>query len=120
MLDKEKIQSAAREVSSKLDGNPLAGLINNAGHALFGPMECLDDQEFEQSLLVNVSGTRNVTNAFLPMLRSTPRSPPGKIINISSLSGIVNTPMNGAYCVAKHGVESLGEIYRRELLPAGI
>ena len=45
---------------------------------------------------------------------------PGKIINISSISGILNTPINGSYCVAKHAMESLGEIYRRELYMYGI
>ena len=70
--------------------------------------------------MVNLIGTRIVTNAFLPLLRHDDRLQSGQIINISSLSGILNTPMNGAYCVAKHALESLGEIYRRELLPDGI
>ena len=41
-------------------------------------------------------------------------------INISSLSGILNTPMNGTYCISKHALESMGEIYRRELIADGI
>ena len=110
-------------------GRPLAALVNNAGLALFGPMECIDDGAFGDVIQVNLLGTRNVTNAFLPLLRPVkasteqngqPLPGPGKIINISSLSGILNTPMNGAYCVSKHAMESLGEIYRRELLSAGI
>jgi len=35
---------------------------------------------------------------------------------ISSISGVFNTPFSGAYCVSKHAMESLGEIYRRELM----
>jgi len=35
---------------------------------------------------------------------------------ISSISGVFNTPFNGAYCISKHAMESLGEIYRRELV----
>jgi NAD(P)-dependent dehydrogenase (short-subunit alcohol dehydrogenase family) len=75
---------------------------------------------------VNVIDTRNVINAFLPHLGVPSGSEdeqdgqPGRIINISSISGILNTPMNGAYCVAKHAQESLGEIYRRELMEYGI
>ena len=71
-------------------------------------------------------GTRNVTNAFLPLLgarvdrQQFADDGPGKIINVTSISGILNTPINGAYCVAKHAVESLGEVYRRELLQFGI
>ena len=95
--------------------------------ATFGPMELLDDKEFSDIIAVNLIGVRSVTNAFLPMLRKPLNQQgdkeiqqAGKIINISSLSGIVNTPMNGAYCVSKHALESLGEIYRRELLSSGI
>ncbi len=67
-----------------------------------------------------------MTNAFLNHLGAEldPNSgrlgPPGKIINITSISGILNTPINGAYCVAKHAKESLGEVYRRELMKFGI
>ena len=122
----------------KLCDRPLHAIVNNAGVAAFGPLECLDDDRFEQSLRINVIGTRNVINVFLPLLEGYPRAPghdgssvvditsrnvgtrKGKIINMSSLSGILNTPINGAYCVAKHGLESLGEVYRRELLGLGI
>ncbi len=118
--DKEAVTKAAQTVQSLAAGRPLAGLVNNAGLATFGPMECLEDENFEASIFVNLIGTRLVTNAFLPLLRDPDGREPGKIINISSLSGVLNTPMNGAYCVAKHALESLGEIYRRELLPEGI
>ena len=125
--DTESIKQSALMVSEKLNGYPLKALVNNAGLAAFGPMECLDDDTFDDIIAVNLIGVRSVTNAFLPMLRGTDsmvaggQNPsPGKIINISSLSGILNTPMNGAYCVSKHALESLGEIYRRELRSAGI
>ncbi len=118
--EREKVQQAAEFVKTKLNGNVLHGLVNNAGVAAFGPIELLDDDAFEASIDINLIGVRTVTNAFLPLLRGTDSEIPGRIINISSLSGIVNTPMNGAYCVSKHALESLADIYRRELLPAGI
>jgi len=125
--DKEAIKSAAQQLAESLKGEPLTALVNNAGLAAFGPMECLDDDEFDDIVAVNLLGTRYVTNAFLPLLRlpspgklRDSSQSAGKIVNISSLSGILNTPMNGAYCVSKHALESLGEIYRRELLSAGI
>jgi len=134
MRDKEAIKQAAQRLAESLEGESLTALVNNAGLAGFGPLECLDDDTFDEIIAVNLLGTRYVTNAFLPMLRAAPtvsdggpsnvqpntHQSAGKIINISSLSGILNTPMNGAYCVSKHALESLGEIYRRELLPAGI
>ena len=45
-----------------------------------------------------------------------PSVQPGKIINNSSISGVINTPINGSYCISKHAIESLGEVYRRELM----
>lgn len=122
--DRDAINVCAQQLAEALDGKPLVALVNNAGLAAFGPMQCLDDTVFEDTITVNLFGTRNVTNAFLPMLINSAGgvdgNAPGKIINISSLSGILNTPMNGAYCVSKHAMESLSEIYRRELLSDGI
>jgi short-subunit dehydrogenase len=118
--DAQAVNAAATQVREALQGAPLKAVINNAGFAAFGPMERLVDETFEASIMVNLIGTRIVTNAFLPLLRHDDRLQSGQIINVSSLSGILNTPMNGAYCVAKHALESLSEIYRRELLPDGI
>ncbi|MEP1612717.1 MAG: SDR family NAD(P)-dependent oxidoreductase [Roseobacter sp.] len=118
--DAQAVNAAATQVREALQGVPLKAIINNAGFAAFGPMERLADETFEASIMVNLIGTRIVTNAFLPLLRHDDRLQTGQIINVSSLSGILNTPMNGAYCVAKHALESLSEIYRRELLPDGI
>lgn len=129
VCDQAAIAQSRDRVSDHLNGQTLTGLINNAGLAQFGPQEFVDDREFEHVVSVNLFGTRNVTNAFLPLLRrnapdlrgaTTSHSPPGKIINISSLSGILNTPMNGTYCISKHALESMGEIYRRELIADGI
>lgn len=124
--DRTAVFNSARQLARQLQGGKLNGLINNAGLALFGPMENLDDNAFAEVMQTNVLGTRLTTNAFLPLLQrrasdqSASPAAAARIINISSLSGILNTPMNGSYCVSKHALESLGEIYRRELLPTGI
>ncbi len=122
VCDKAAVRAGAAEVHQKIGDGYIGALVNNAGLALFGPMESLDDDAFEHIMQVNVLGARNVTNAFLPLMRSPAFDGVAarKIINISSLSGIINTPMNGAYCVSKHAMESLGEIYRRELMGTGI
>ena len=123
-LDREAIKTAAAEVKAELGDQLLTCLVANAGIAVAGPLEHVDDETFDHQLLVNVSGTRNVINAFLPMLGASLDRPknlrPGKIILNSSISGVLNTPINGAYCVSKHAIESLGEVYRRELYPFGI
>ena len=118
----EQIVAACRKVESELKGDSLLALVNNAGFAQSGPMAMLTDRVFRQQIEVNLFGVRNVTNTFLPLLGAHRDfyGRPGKIINISSISGFFNTPMNGAYCVAKHALESLGEVYRRELMIYGI
>jgi len=130
VTDKTAITRARDKVKDILGDQTLCALVNNAGVAVPGPMQLLDDDKFRHQIEVGLFGVRNVTNAFLPMLGAQPgmenkairnaRNAPGKIINISSVSGILNTPVNGAYCVAKHAMESLGEIYRRELYQYGI
>jgi len=100
----------------------LAGLINNAGIAIPGPLEHLSEQQFEKQLDVNVKSIRRITNLFLPLLGTKPGSAkqPGRIINISSVSGLFNSPFNGAYSISKHALESMTDIYRRELRRYGI
>ena len=121
VCDRTAIETEGKRVSAIVGSDGITGLVNNAGLAVFGPIELLDDAAFDHIMNVNVTGTRSVTNAFLPALRLG-RDHFGKahIINVSSLSGIFNTPMNGGYCISKHAMESLGEIYRRELLPENI
>jgi len=121
VCDAQSIRSHAETVMEVVGDEGISAVVNNAGLALFGPMELLEDDAFDHIMQVNVAGTRNVTNAFLPHLRRAHTvHGNSRIVNISSLSGIFNTPMNGAYCVSKHAMESLGEVYRRELLPEGI
>ena len=114
----EEVKLAFDKVATILDGKLLNGFVNNAGLAIGGPMELMDDDKFRYQMEVNLFAVRNVTNIFLPLLKGDKKKgvKGGKIIMISSLSGIFNTPFNGAYCVSKHAMESLAEIYRRELL----
>jgi len=114
----DEVKLAFDKVIGFLDGNKLSGLVNNAGLAIGGPMELMDDDKFRYQMEVNLFAVRNVTNVFLPLLKGDKIQgvKGGKIIMISSISGVFNTPFNGAYCVSKHAMESLAEIYRRELM----
>lgn len=118
----EQIENARHQVEQALKGDSLSAVVNNAGFAQGGPMALLPEPLFRQQIETNVFGVRNVTNAFLPLIGASRNfhGKPGKIINISSISGFFNTPMNGAYCVSKHALESMGEVYRRELRMYGI
>ena len=115
---KEEVEAAYIQVKEIIGTQSLSGLINNAGFALGGPIELIPDDKFRYQLEVNFFSVRTVTNVFLPLLKGDREAkvPGGKIIMISSISGVFNTPFNGAYCIAKHAMESLAEIYRRELM----
>src|SRR5262245_4808205 len=78
VTDPEAIRAAAARVSEALGGEPLAGLVNNAGIAVSGPSEFLPIDELRKQLEVNFIGQVAVTQAFLPLLRRSK----GRIINI--------------------------------------
>jgi NAD(P)-dependent dehydrogenase (short-subunit alcohol dehydrogenase family) len=97
-------------------GGSIAGLVNNAGIAVPGPLEYLPMDEFRRQIEVNLTGQVAVTQAFLPMLRAGR----GRIVNIGSIGGRVALPLLGPYAASKHAMEGLTDSLRRELRPAGI
>ncbi len=115
--DQEATQNAFSDIKNLLSQGHLELLINNAGIAIPGPLEYLTEEQFEEQLDINLKSVRRITNLLLPYLKT---DNPGRIINISSVSGILNTPFMGAYCISKHALESMTEIYRRELRMFGI
>lgn len=94
----------------------MAGLVNNAGIAIPGPLEYLPLAELRRQLEINLVGQLAVIQSFLPLLRRAR----GRIVNISSLAGKLTTPFNGAYSAAKHGIEAFSDALRMELAPWGI
>jgi NAD(P)-dependent dehydrogenase (short-subunit alcohol dehydrogenase family) len=117
-----EVKAAAQVVRESLQGKTLWGLINNAGIAVQGAFFNLPVKDFQKQLDVNLTGQLIVTQAFLPLLGTdaTLDGPPGKIINISSVSGKNAYPFMGAYAVSKHGLEAFSESLRRELMIFGI
>lgn len=91
-------------------------LINNAGVAFSAPLEMTPQQDLERLMGVNVMGTYAVTRACLPLLRQTR----GRILNISSISGVFAAPGLSAYVTSKHAVEGLTASLRLELAPFGV
>ena len=120
VCDIEKTKLEINKITPLLAKNGLLCLINNAGIAVPGPLEHLTDEEFAHQMEVNVNAVRRITNLLLPYLGTDRRWPAGKIINISSVSGLFNSPYNGAYCISKHALESMTDVYRRELSMFGI
>ncbi len=120
-VDVTEVREDFKKELEKVSEGRLDLLVNNAGLAVPGPMLYLSDEEFDYQMQVNVMGARKVTNAALHLLgMDTKREKPATIVFISSISGRMNLPFNGAYCISKHALESMVDIYRRELYPYGI
>ena len=122
VTDETAVLAAAREVRSQLNGETLAGLVNNAGIAVAGPVLELAADEFRRQMEVNVIGPIIATQAFGPLLGADPsmKGPKGRIVMISSVAGKNGNPMTPAYSASKHAVEGLSESLRRELMLFGI
>lgn len=117
MLDVSKehdIAAAAQTVRDR--GIPLAGLVNNAGIAAAAPLEAVPIDELRHQLEVNVVGQVAVTQAMLPMLRAAE----GRIVNVTSVGGLVAGPMLGPYHASKFAFEAITDTLRNELAPWGI
>lgn len=106
--------AAAQEIVESAIGEPgLAGLVNNAGIAVGGPLEFIDPNRLRQQLEVNVVGQIRVIQAMLPILRQGR----GRIVNIGSISGLVAAPFVGPYAASKFALEALTDTLRVELAP---
>lgn len=122
VTDEAGVLAAAREVRAALGGETLAGLVNNAGIAVAGPVLELAADEFRRQMDVNVVGPIIATQAFGPLLGSDPslKGPKGRIVMISSVAGKSGNPLMSAYSASKHAIEGLSESLRREMMLFGI
>jgi NAD(P)-dependent dehydrogenase (short-subunit alcohol dehydrogenase family) len=122
VTDEAATKAAADQVRAELGGERLAGLVNNAGVAVAGPLLELPIEEFRHQIDINLVGVVIVTKAFAPLIGTDPQlhGNPGRIINISSVGGRVALPFLGPYNASKFALEGLSESLRRELQLFGI
>jgi NAD(P)-dependent dehydrogenase (short-subunit alcohol dehydrogenase family) len=122
VTDLQGILNGAAKVKSELSkGECIAGLVNNAGVAMGGPVTLIDTDVFRKQFEINFFGLINVTKAFLSMLGASKNSKrQGKIINISSISGKRSHPFVAPYTASKFAVEAFSDSLRRELLIYGV
>ncbi len=92
-------------------------LINNAGFAVAGFSEELTTEEYLFQFETNLFGVMRVTNLVLPKMRYKER---GRIINISSISGLIGFPGLSPYVSSKHALEGYSESLRLELKEFGV
>jgi NAD(P)-dependent dehydrogenase (short-subunit alcohol dehydrogenase family) len=103
--------SAALERVGGASPEGLAGLVNNAGIAVTGPLEFLPLERVRRQLEVNLIGQLAVTQAALEPLRRAR----GRIVNMSSVGGRTALPFVGPYAASKYALEALSDSLRREL-----
>jgi len=122
VTDEAAVRAAADQVRTALDGETLAGLVNNAGVVVPGALLDLDVSEFRTQMEINVLGPVIATKAFLPLLgaESSRNGAPGRIVMMSSVSGQFGNPLLSPYSTSKFALEGLSESLRRELMLFGI
>lgn len=122
VTDEAAVRAGAGQVEAALEGATLAGLVNNAGVAVAGPLLHLPLADWRHQLEVNLTGVVIATQAFSPLLGAGAprRRDPGRIVNISSVGGRTGNPFLAPYNTTKFGLEGLSQALRRELLPFGV
>jgi NAD(P)-dependent dehydrogenase (short-subunit alcohol dehydrogenase family) len=104
VVDDESVAACIDEVVSH--HGRVDVLVNNAGIGFSGTLEELSVEEFGRSLDVNFLGVVRTTKAVLPLMRAAGS---GRLIAVSSISGVFGQPFNDAYCAAKFALEGLYE-----------
>ena len=111
-------ESVAKLIESVLaDAGRIDLLVNNVGVGLLGGAEESSTAQAQALFDVNVFGVLRLTNAVLPTMR---RQSTGRIVNISSILGLIPSPYNALYAATKHAVEGYSESLDHELRTLGI
>jgi NAD(P)-dependent dehydrogenase (short-subunit alcohol dehydrogenase family) len=122
VTDRGALTAARDRVRTELGDRNLSVLLNNAGIAVGGPLQLQDMKLYRKHFEVNVFGLVETTQVFLPLLGARPGNTgqPGRILNVSSVSGQIAAPFISAYAGSKHAVEAISHSLRRELKGYGI
>ncbi|HBB90436.1 MAG TPA: oxidoreductase [Bacteroidales bacterium] len=115
ITDDLSVRSAISEIISH-EGR-IDVVVNNAGIGIGGAIESFSDEEVNLQMNTNFNGLVRVTRAVLPHMRT---SGSGKIINISSIGGLIGLPFQGFYSAAKFAIEGYSEALAMELKPWNI
>lgn len=116
-LDDSDSIGAAVEQLLRLTNGQLYGLFNNGGYGQPGAVEDLSREALRQQLETNLLGGHELICRLLPVMR---RLGAGRILQNSSLLGLVAMPYRGAYNASKFALEGLTDTLRLELAGSGI
>jgi len=116
VTDAAAIADATQMIAAAVGEAGLMGLVNNAGIAVVGPLELVPIDEWRRQFEVNVLGAVAVTQAVMPLLRAGK----GRVVNISSVSGLVAVPFFGPYTASKFALEAISDALRLEVQRFGM
>lgn len=108
ITDRAAVAGLPGLLTSRLDS-----VVNNAGIIVQGPVEGTSLDDLSRQLDVNVTSHIAVTQAVLPQIREAR----GRVVFMSSVSGLITLPGTGAYSASKYALESLADALRMELRP---
>ena len=109
--DTASIAAAMNEVLARTGGT-LDALYNNGAYAIPGAMEDVPTDAMRAIFEANVFGWHDLTNRVIPLMRAQGY---GRIVNCSSVLGLVSMPWRGAYNATKYAVEAMSDTLRMEL-----
>ncbi len=115
LTDKASMEEGVKailEAEGRIDA-----LVNNAGYGSFGPLETVPMEEARRQMEVNVFALAELVKMVLPSMRAQGS---GRIVNVSSIAGLMTMPMGGWYHVSKYSVEALSDTLRMDLRQFGI
>jgi NAD(P)-dependent dehydrogenase (short-subunit alcohol dehydrogenase family) len=113
VTDTQQITAAVKTIVGHVGDAGLAGLVNNAGIGVFGPLELIPIEQFRRQLEVNVTGQLAVTQAALPLLRQAR----GRIVMIGSIGTRFTPPFVGPLAASKSTLTTMSSALRQELAP---
>lgn len=116
LSDPASIAHAADETLRQTDGH-LTALFNNGAYGQVGAVEDITPEHLRRQIEVNVIGTHDLTRRLIPAMRAQRA---GRIVQCSSVLGIVAVPYRGAYCASKFALEALSDAMRHELAGSGV
>jgi len=116
VTDAGQIAAAAQRIDEQVGEAGLDGLVNNAGIAVFGPLETIPIGYFRRQVDLNLTAQLVVTQAMLAAIRRAR----GRVVFLSSIGGRMALPFGGPYHAAKFGLEAVADCLRQELRPWGI
>src|SRR5215216_943478 len=115
VADRVAVAEFPAVVAAEHDGVDV--LVNNAGVAVGGTFEQVAEKDFEWLFEINFWGVVRMTRAFLPLLRA---SEDARVVNLSSVYGLVAPPEQAAYAASKFAVRGFSEALRHELQGSNI